>query len=522
MTTAPPTPPAEDEIDIAEHFRKGVESAPIGIICVDGTKGRYVFVNECFARMIGRQRDDVMRSDPFQIAFEATHPDDRLKSRHAIESIAQGVTDDFSYEKRLVRSDGSQLWISARLSGRRDAQGRLTFLTFYFTDIQAQRAAEEARLQLRQAQKLEALGRLAGGIAHDFNNRLLIIMGHTELLKNGLPPQSPLRERTELVLGSAQRAGELARQLLAYGRRHALKPQAFDLNAVVDNMERLLERLLGRDIMLSTALNAGHAIRADPGQIEQVIINLALNARDAMPEGGQLSLETRDVSLADSQDELPPPGDYVALVVSDSGVGIPEELLPRIFEPFFTTKEEGRGTGLGHATVEDIVRQSGGSLRVQSTPGAGSTFTIYLPRASQPLAALQAAAQAEQAPQTPGFETVLVCDREPGVRELIVNVLKLRGYSVLQAANAAAALALASRPGPLHLLVIEPTLPEPGARELIAQLRAHHPQLQVLYISSYAEQGGPPDAPDARTHHLAKPFLPSDLTRSVCAILERR
>jgi two-component system cell cycle sensor histidine kinase/response regulator CckA len=509
---------------IAAHFRKAVDSAPIGIIHVDGTKGRYVFANETFARMIGRAREDILRSDPYQVAFGVTHPDDRVTTRQAIERVAQGA-DHFHYEKRLVRSDGEIRWVSVDLSPTRDADGRMAFLTFYFTDIHARRSADATREdleeQLRQAQKLEALGRLAGGIAHDFNNRLLIIMGQTELLRNALPPSSPHVPRTDLVLESAQRAAELTRQLLAFSRRQVLKPQSFDLNAVVDTMLRLLERLIGPEIQLATILGASYPIVADPGQVEQVIINLAINARDAMPRGGRLLLETKDVTLGPPDCGALSPGDYVMLRVRDSGVGIADDVLPRIFEPFFTTKEVGRGTGLGLATVQGIVHQSGGSVRVESRLGHGTAFTICLPRASEEPAK---AAPRPASPLARGapFETVLVCDDDDGVRQLIANVLGLRGYAVLEARSGREALDIAAKHrGRIHLLVTDLVMPGLGGIELAAQLRQRGTPLTVLYVSGYTEQATLLSGPlGPGTHFLPKPFLPSDLTRVVCSILE--
>ena len=527
---AVPTSPVPEAMSaaLAEHYRRAVELSPIGMICVDGANGRYVFANERFAQMIGRPRSELLESDPYQISFDVTHPDDRIKSRGAIERIAQGISDSAHYEKRLVRSDGAVYWVAADLYAKRDAEGRLAFLTLCFTDIDARYSADSARRlledQLRQSQKLEALGRLAGGIAHDFNNFLLLIMGHTELLKNGLPRESPLLSRTELVLGSAQRAGELTRQLLAYSRRQVLKPRVVDLNAIVDHSRRLLERLLGPDIELSTVLGASHTILADAGQIEQVIINLAINGRDAMPQGGKLSLETASLTL-DEADGVLPAGDYVSLRVRDSGQGIAPDVLPRIFEPFFTTKEVGQGTGLGLAMVEGIVSQSGGDVRVESKLNEGTLFTIRLPRAqgkAAPVAEEKTAAS--QVASGPHFETVLVCDDDAGVRELIANVLRLRGYVVLEANHGKHALEVAeAHAGKLELLVTDLVMPELGGIELARHMRERLPELKVLYISGFAEQTAYLSGPlGPRTHFMAKPFLPSELTHTVCSILEQQ
>jgi two-component system cell cycle sensor histidine kinase/response regulator CckA len=528
---SPPPSSAAAEAEIAaDHYRRSIEAAPIGIICVDGAKGRYVFANKKFADMIGWPHAELVDADPFQISIDATHPDDRAKSHQAMVAIAQGLSDTGHYEKRLLRRDGGLLWVAVDLFARRDAEGRLAFLTLYFTDIEARRSAdttlEQLQGQLRQSQKLEALGRLAGGIAHDFNNRLLIIMGHTEMLKSGLPTRSPLRTRTDLVLGSAQRASELTRQLLAYSRRQVLKPQAFDINAVVENMRRVLDSMVGNGIEVITLLNARQAIMADPGQVEQVIINLAINARDAMPRGGRLMIETRDVTGAQPEGAQQPDERHVALVVRDTGEGISADVLPRIFEPFFTTKEVGRGTGLGLATVEGIVQQSGGSVQVESEPGRGSVFTILLPRAAQLSVIGPKPAPAEPVPAAVGrdssFETVLVCDDNQGVRELIANVLRLRGYTVLEAHDGKQALEVAARQRfTIHLLVTDLVMPELGGIELAAQLRAQVPTLRVLYISGFTEQTGYLSGPlEPGTHFMPKPFLPSDLTSAVSAILE--
>jgi two-component system cell cycle sensor histidine kinase/response regulator CckA len=513
-----------DDAQEAEHLGRAAQYAPIGIICVSGATGRYVFVNEAFARMMLRTRQDIMDTDPYEIMIHGTHPDDRLVGRLATERIAQGEMDTHRYEKRLLRKDGSSLWVAVDMLATRDVDGRLAFLTLYFTDIHAQRTADQAREQLedqlRHAQKVEALGRLAGGVAHDFNNRLTVIMSYAELLSRQLPPTSPLQSHAEQVLESAHRASDLTRRLLAYGRRQVLNPQLFDLNSVVERMRGLLESLVGENVKLSIKLGTDGPVLADPGQIEQVILNLAINARDAMPSGGQLRLETRNAAAA----QIGANGlgsEYVELVVGDSGTGIAAEVLPRIFEPFYTTKEDGRGTGLGLSTVEGIVLQSGGSIRVESQLGVGTMFTVALPRGD---------AMPKQAPVRPplplasgkNLETVLVCDDDDSVRTLLGNVLALRGYTVLTAANAKQAIEAFSRhEGTIDLLVTDVVIPEQSGIELAAILRERHPKLPVLYVSGYtddpkvlASELGP------ATYFLAKPFVPSELTRVVCSILE--
>jgi two-component system, cell cycle sensor histidine kinase and response regulator CckA len=509
-----------EEDAVGAHLRRAAEHAPIGIICVNGATGQWVFANHAFARMLMLPREDLLRADPFEFMQDHTHPDDRASDLALIERIAQGETDVQHCEKRLVRKDGSLLWVSADMLATRDSSGRLAVLTVYFTDIHAQRAADEVREglenQLRQAQKVEALGRLAGGVAHDFNNRLTVIMSYAELLLRQLPEPSVLRAHAQHVLESAQRASDLTRRLLAYGRRQVLNPQVFDLNAVIERMRHLLERLAGDDVTLSIRLGTDRPILADPGQIEQVILNLVMNARDAMPKGGPLQLETRNATAAGST-----AAESVELIVRDSGVGIPEDVLPRIFEPFFTTKEPGRGTGLGLSTVEGIVSQSGGSVRVESRVGVGTQFTVVLPRGD----ALPAPISTKlPRPLSNGLclETVLVCDDDDRVREMIASVLGLRGYTVFQAANGREAVALAARyDGAIHLLVTDMVMPEQSGTELAAMLRARHPQLRVLFVSGYSNDPkvlagdlGP------ETFFLAKPFVPSELTTTVCTILE--
>jgi two-component system cell cycle sensor histidine kinase/response regulator CckA len=336
-------------------------------------------------------------------------------------------------------------------------------------------------------------------------------MGYGELLRAGLPADGPLARHAHMVLESAKGAAQLTRQLLAYGRRQVLKPEAFDLNEMVERMRCLLKSVVEDRIELGAVFGAKSQILADPGQIEQVILNLALNARDAMPRGGILTLETRELI----------PGNYVALVVTDTGSGIPDEVLPHIFEPFFTTKAMGQGTGLGLAMVEGIVHQSGGSTRVDSRVGFGTTFTILLPRA-QVVAAPARPVVEIAPPMNTSFETVLVCDDDDDVREMLVGILRLRGYPILTARNGRHALEVArAHQGPIHLLLTDLAMPEIGGIELGAELRKRDRGLKVLYISGYTEDADLLSMPlGADTHFLPKPFLPGDLTRTVFSILE--
>src|SRR5260221_5394011 len=302
------------ELEEARHYRSAIEGSPLSILRVSGSKGRYVFVNEAFAKMLGHSRDELLARDPYEVWVESAHPDDLEPEHHAMGRVARGEIDAFQLDKRVIPKDGEPRWVRMDAFASRDAQGRLDCLTAYFTDIQQQRALALARkeleTQLREEQKLGAIGKLAGGIAHDFNNRLVVIMGYGELLKRRLPPDGPLGHYTDMVLASAKRAAELTHQLLAYSRRHVLTPEAFDLNEMADRMRMLLKTVLGDAVDLVAVLGATRGVLADPGQIEQVILNLVLNARDAMPHGGRLTLETRDVTLGPGEHPVLPPGKY--------------------------------------------------------------------------------------------------------------------------------------------------------------------------------------------------------------------
>jgi two-component system, cell cycle sensor histidine kinase and response regulator CckA len=345
-------------------------------------------------------------------------------------------------------------------------------------------------------------------------------MCYAEALRAALPRDSPLLHPANMVLESAQRSADLTRQLLAFSRRQVLKPQAFDLNQTVEGMRKLLARVIGDDIELVTLLDAKCPVFADAGQIEQVILNLALNARDAMPLGGRLLAETRDVQAPTGSGEQVVPGDYVALVVEDTGVGIPADVLPHIFEPFFTTKEVGAGTGLGLSTVEGIVRQSEGSVSVASDVGKGTRFTVLLPRASA--AVRQPSHPRHEAPAQPiRFETILVCDDDPAVRQLLVDLLRIRAYEVLEGRDGRHALELAeTHAGRIDLLVTDLVMPELGGAELARRVRARHPDLRVLYVSGYTDDrellAGEMGEGAA---FLAKPFMPGDLVLAVHALL---
>ena len=397
------------------------------------------------------------------------------------------------------------------------------------------RAVEGARLrrdrrrleqQLQEAQKLEAVGKLAGGVAHDFNNVLTAILGSAELLLLDSPPGAAPREELDIIRDAATRAQDLIRQLLAFSARQVLQPVALDLNHLVRNVGKMLRRLIGEDITLVSDLAPDlAAVRADAGQIEQVLVNLAVNARDAMPDGGRLAIKTFNTEITVGHAPLPnplPAGRYVVLELSDSGVGMSAETQARIFEPFFTTKEQGKGTGLGLATVYGIVRQSGGHITVESAPGAGATFRLYLPRVDEAVTPV-AAPRAVAAPPT-GRETVLVAEDEPLVRTLARRVLEQAGYTVLAAAGGAEALETARRhDGPIHLLLTDVVMPEIGGRDLARRLGEVRPEVPVLYMTGYSDEAvARQGVLDPGTALIQKPFTPAALARKVREVLDTR
>jgi nitrogen-specific signal transduction histidine kinase len=383
----------------------------------------------------------------------------------------------------------------------------------------------ELEAQLRQAQKMEAVGRLAGGIAHDFNNLLTVILGHSELLLSSLAADHPVRESVEEIRTAADRAAALTRQLLAFSRRQVWAPSELDLNAVVADMETMLRRLIGEDIDLCTVLRpALGAIRADRGQLQQVIMNLVINARDAMPQGGKLTVETAAVELDSSYASRHGPvrsGPYVLLAVSDTGCGMDADVQSHLFEPFFTTKPPDKGTGLGLATVYGIVERSGGYVWVYSEVGRGTTVKIFLPRTEPPDA--DGEVHPTVVTQLAGTETLLLVEDEDAVRGLAKQVLQKHGYTVLDARLTADAVRICEEyPGAIHLLVTDVVMPQMSGRELVERVKPCRPEMRVLYLSGYTD--------DAIVRHgvlragtpfLQKPFTPTTLAYKVREVLDQ-
>ncbi|MGE5414399.1 MAG: PAS domain S-box protein [Syntrophomonadaceae bacterium] len=477
--------------------------------------GRLLECNRAYAQMMGYASPAEAMAQP-GAAF-APNPEARQQFLERLRREGSLV----NFENQARRKDGSLVWVVENVSLLPSDEERGEVLLGTVFDMTERRRLEE---QLLQSQKMEAVGRLAGGIAHDFNNLLTAVSGYSELLLRELPEGDPRRESAEEIRMAGSRAAALTQQLLAFSRRQVLEPRVLDLNAVIAGMERMLRRVIGEDVELITAPQPDlwHA-KADPGQIEQAILNLVVNARDAMPRGGRLTLETANVELDEKfagRYATVEPGPHVMLAVSDTGIGMDQELQARLFEPFFTTKEHGKGTGLGLSTTYGIVKQSGGSIWVYSEPGHGTTFKIYLPRCEEPLEDLPSAVPAREA--APGTETILLVEDEPEVRRLVEKLLRLKGYRVLSAGSPADAVAIARRhEDPIHLLLTDVIMPGMNGRELARLLAEGRPAMRVLYMSGYADaamnQHGilPPG-----TAFLSKPFTPEVLGRKIREVLD--
>jgi PAS domain S-box-containing protein len=427
-----------------------------------------------------------------------------------------------NHETAFWAKDGRWVAVNASMSTLRDHEGGTVGTLGVMKDVTERKQLED---QLRQSQKMEAIGRLAGGVAHDFNNLLMVIVGRADLLLDALAVDHPLRRHVTLIQKTADRGAALVQQLLAFSRKQVLQPRVLDLNTLVENMEKLLRRLIGEHIELITVLKPGGAsVKADPTQLEQAVLNLVVNARDAMPNGGRLVIETAAVELDPPyarRHRSARPGRHVMLAVSDTGVGMDAETQSHLFEPFFTTKPPGEGTGLGLATVYGIVKQSGGNIWVYSEPGLGATFKIYLPHADEPAQVVEPSRSRPALPA--GSETVLLVEDEEEVRSVAREMLEREGYTVLEARQGAEALELAQRhPGPIHLLVTDVVMPLVGGRELVDRLGELRRETRVLYMSGHSEHLVIAERSDGGgVAFLQKPFRGEALARKVREVLDR-
>jgi PAS domain S-box-containing protein len=457
----------------------------------------------------------------YEAFVDLVHPDDRQTLRQALER-ATTTDDEYVAECRMGPPGAQNVQMVTQGRVIRDAFGEPIRLVGVALDVTARRELES---QLRHAQKMESVGRLAGGIAHDFNNLLTAITGHGDLLTGSLAANDPLQVDVAAINAAAARAATLTRQLLAYGRQSLLRPEPVDLNAVIADIEPMLRRLIGEDIELRTELEPDLGwVQADVGQLDQVILNLVVNARDALSGGGSIVLSTANVELGETdlaEHPRPREGRYVTISVTDTGVGIDEATRARIFEPYFTTKDRGRGTGLGLATVLGIIEQSGGHIDVISTVGVGSTFRAYLPRRADPRTVPVPEAGPGGLPDQ-GHETILLAEDEESVRRMTATVLERYGYRVIEARDGTAALdAAAAHDGPIDLLLTDVIMPGLNGRQLADRFAAVHPEARVLFMSGYAGEAlSAQGALNSSVAFLAKPFLPAELARRVRAVLD--
>jgi PAS domain S-box-containing protein len=499
-----------------QRFRQLAENIQEVFWLIDVATRRIIYVSPAYETVWGRSCESLY-DDP-SAWLEAIHLEDREHVERSLERSWGGQTFDETY--RIVRPDGAVRFVRARRYPVCDKDGRVFRIAGVAQDITEHHNLEE---QFRHAQKMEAVGRLAGGVAHDFNNLLSVILSYSRWVAQKLEP-GELLDDVRQIETAGLRAAELTSQLLAFSRQQVLQPKIIDLNESIGKIDRMLRRVLGEDIELSTISGASvWPVRADPGQIEQILMNLAVNARDAMPQGGRLTIETANTELDEAYTRLHSgtrPGPHVMLAVSDTGVGMDKATLARIFEPFFTTKGTGKGTGLGLSTVFGIVQQSGGSIWVYSEPGRGTTFKIWLPRA---LAERETAGAASQpAPSIRGAETLLVVEDDAQVRQLVEGILRKDGYDVLVAEGAAEALRrVDEHAGKIHALVTDVVMPGTNGRQLAEQLKARRPDLKVLYMSGYTDNVVVHHGVlDAGVKFLQKPITPSKLSAMVRETLD--
>ena len=487
---------------------QALEQATEGIAILDA-KGRFGYANKAFSSMhgydgehglIGRGLEAVLNVEP------GGNPAQWMASL-----IARGCYDG---QASHVRKDGTAFPMRVSAAVLRDEAGKPAGIILVGHDITREARLEE---QLRQSQRMEAVGRLAGGVAHDFNNYLTVILGYSELALTASKSESAMRSALAEIKAAGERAAELTRQLLAFGRKQMIRPVPVDLNAVVQETGNMLRRLLVRDVELLVHLDPGlPRIKGDATQLRQVLLNLAVNAQHAMPEGGTLTISTGTCELTEESGDVPP-GPYVRILVSDTGIGMPPEVAERIFEPFFTTKEQGFGTGLGLAIVYGIVKQSHGHISVETAPGRGSAFQILWPPFQEPVEEPETPPRRREAVR--GTGSVLVVDDEPDIRALAAEILRQYGYRVLEAGNCAQAESLAQHEH-IDLLLTDVILPGPNGRQLAGRLRALQPPLRVLYMTGYNEDlGGGVLNEDLAV--IQKPFTPEDLAARVGEVLAR-
>jgi len=500
--------------EMLHKLRRIVEQSP-DLVMITDSSCVLEYVNPAFEALTGYSREEVIGQTLGVLKSEQ-------QAGELYEEMWDTVLSGKAFHGTVMnrKKNGETFILEKSITPLRNAAGEITHYISTGRDITDQRRLES---QLQQAQKMDAIGRLAGGVAHDFNNLLMVISAYAELTRDALPSEHPSRPKVDEIINAARRAAELTKQLLAFGRKQMQSLQLLDLNNVLGQISKMLARLIGEDVQLLFVPGPDlDKVRADPVQIEQVVMNLAANARDAMPHGGKLTIETCNIHLDETyiqRHSIVPPGDYVLLTVTDSGMGIPQEHLVHIFEPFYTTKEESKGTGLGLATVYGIVKQNGGFIWVYSEPELGTTFKIYLPRAQSTRAEVRSAAAVQDSPH--GSETLLVVEDEAAVRESTRDFLMQKGYTVLEAANGEDALRVSREYcGPIDLMITDVVMPKMSGPNLAERLMAERPQMKVLFVSGYAENTILRHGKiDVTSRLLQKPFGLNTLARKIREVL---
>ena len=508
----------ESTVQMSERLvRAMLESVSQAILGID-REGEIVLVNNRAQEMFGYTREELLGSS-VELLLPETRRAGHKRQRSAYFDHPHTRPMGIGMDLAGRRKNGTEFPVEVSLSFVESPEG--VFGIAFVTDISQRKTLEQ---QLMQAQKMEAVGRLAGGVAHDFNNMLTVISGYNRMILEDLPVDSNLRTYVEETLKAADRAASITAQLLAFSRRQVMQPAVMDVNRVITHAEKMLRRLIGEDIELELSLgeSLGH-IRADPNHLEQAIVNLAVNARDAMPSGGRLRIQTTAVTVDEDFARTHPalrPGNFLRVDVSDTGHGMDEATIAHIFEPFFTTKERGKGTGLGLATVYGMVQQTGGDVQVSSQPGRGSTFHVYLPIVTE---SLSEAAERPSAGAGAGSETLLVVEDEDAVREFTAKVLRQLGYEVLTASGGEQAIRISdSHSAEIAAVITDVIMPGMSGRQVADELKRRRPGIKVLFLSGYTE--------DVIAEHgvlepgvdfLAKPFHLEDLAKKLREVLER-
>jgi two-component system cell cycle sensor histidine kinase/response regulator CckA len=502
-----------------EKFRTLFERAAVGIALVD-IEGRLTECNPELQEMLGYRKEELLS----RFFSELIYMEDEQLGLDFHKKLLSGKQDHYQVEKRYFPKEGGMVWGRENVSLVRDTGGNPQYTIHMVENINEWKQLEA---QFLQSQKMETVGRLAGGIAHDFNNLLTVLKGYSQLSLLGLKDDDPLKGNITEIRDATERAAQLTSQLLVFSRRQVLDMKVLDLNTVVRGLEKMLRRIIGEDIELITHLaeDLGR-VKTDPSQIEQVVLNLAVNAKDAMPRGGKLILETDNVTLDENYASThihPLPGCYVLLSVSDTGCGMSPEIKERIFDPFFTTKDKNKGTGLGLSTVYGIVKQSGGNIWVYSEPGQGTTFKIYLPQVEGEPDVLTQRDEAADLPR--GTETILFVEDDPSVRGLGSRILRQQGYIILDAANGDEAMHVVSDRviKSIHLLITDVVMPQMGGQELAEKFKAFYPDAKVLFISGYTDEAILHQASLSRGEpFLLKPFSILTLAQKVREVLDQR